>query len=142
MRNWYNEGVKAGKTDGWMNLEETLEETLDQHPSFARDQIELVQTDMDGWEETDHFGILYGSKMADDARDDETLELDVDAYMDNKTAFWEGYLEGRASIGKDIYKLARKLIAKRQKKVGAVSKKKSKSKSKSRQGTLGLQGLR
>ncbi len=26
---WYQKGEEAGKTEGWMNLEETLKETLD-----------------------------------------------------------------------------------------------------------------
>ena len=114
-RNWYDEGVKAGKTEGWMNLEETLAEDLEAHPSFARDPIELVQTSIDGWEETDHFQILYGSKMMADAReelgDDADSESVIEKYQDHKESFWEGYLAGRKSIGRDVYKVARDLIA-------------------------------
>jgi len=111
-KNWYQEGVKAGKTDGWMNLEETLAEDRERHPSFTSDPESLVQTSIDGWEETDHFSILYGQLMMDDAKD-ETEEEDgetwIDAYQDNKDAFWEGYLSGRKAKGRDIYALARKL---------------------------------
>jgi hypothetical protein len=137
MRNWHEEGVKAGKTDGWMNLEETLSEDLERHPQYARNVEELVQAGIEGWEETDHFSILYGSKMMDDAQ--EALEADsvndevIEKYQDNKDAFWEGYLSGRKSIGKDIYKVAQKLIAQKNKPAGKP-KPKTKNKTKSRKG--------
>ena len=67
-RNWYEEGVKAGKTDVWMSLEETLAESKERHPSYTTDPGSLVQTDIDGWEETDHFEIKYGQPMMDDAK--------------------------------------------------------------------------
>lgn len=114
--NWQDEGVKAGKTDGWMRLDESvMEEDLERHPKFARDPGELVTTAEDGWEATTHFEMKYGSGMVDDARDEETGEFDPDAYIDNKTAFWEGFEEGQASLGKDKspYAIAKRLIDKK-----------------------------
>lgn len=114
-KNWYDEGVKAGKTDGWMNLEETLAEDRERHPNLTDDPSSLVQTGIDGWEETDHFSILYGQPMMDDAKDElgvEELDDDViEKWQDNKEAFWEGYITGRKSKGKDIYAIARRLTA-------------------------------
>ena len=139
---WYKEGVKAGKTEGWMNLEETLSEDLEAHPQFARDSSELVQTSIDGWEETDHFNMLYGSDMMNDAMksSDDDRDEAIDVYQDNKSEFWEGYLVGRRRIGRDIYKLAKKLIDKKSK--PKSTKRKPKSKSKSRSGDAGMLGMR
>jgi hypothetical protein len=97
-----------------MSLEDTLAESKERHPSYATDPGSLVQTDIDGWEETDHFEILYGQPMMDDAKEESGGELDDDAierYQDNKDAFWEGYIAGRKSKGKDIYAIARRLTA-------------------------------
>ncbi len=88
-----------------------LAEDLERHPKYARNVDELIQTGIDGWEETVHFQMLYGQGMLDDARNEETGELDPDKYIDLKSEFWEGYLEGRRSIGKDVYKVAKRLIA-------------------------------
>jgi hypothetical protein len=110
-KKWGEAGVKAGETEGWMNLEETLKEDLDMHPTT--NFVELVQNGIDGWQGTDHFQGLYGQKMADDARDPDTYELDTDKYLDYREEFWEGYLEGRANKGIRIYNLAKKLIAAR-----------------------------
>ena len=111
-KTWHEIGVKAGKTESWMNLEETLAETLRDHPDLARDPNGLVQTDMEGWEETDHFQIRYGSSMMDDAKNYAEEEDEwMDLWQDYKSEFWEGYLEGRQSIGIDIYKKARELLA-------------------------------
>lgn len=114
--NWFTEGVKAGKTDGWMNLEETLSEDIDRLSRTA-DAAELVQTGTDGWEQTDHFRILYGAKMEGDARDVVGLGGDgeeaIELVQDYHTEFWEGYLTGRKSIGVDIYAKAKKLLSAR-----------------------------
>lgn len=111
MSKWYDIGVKAGKTEGWMNLEGTLAEDLERHS--IRDVEELVQRGIDNWEETDHFSILYGQKMLDDAREDAGEDENAwpDLYSDNKTEFWEGYLFGRKSIGRDVYAKAKELLA-------------------------------
>ena len=142
MKDWRTIGINAGKTEGWMNLEETLAETLEDHPEFARDPAELVQTDIDGWEETDHVRLIYGADMGIDARSEETQEFDADVYSDSKEAFWEGYLVGRRSIGRDIHKLARKLIGKKSKPKSVKRIPRPKSKSRSRGGDTGLRGLR
>jgi len=100
---WYEKGVEAGRTDGWMDVENTIRETAQAHPEI-KEAHELVGTDIDLWEQTDHFNILYGSKMWEDA------EGDTDLYLDLKSEFWEGYLAGRREIGKDIYRIARELV--------------------------------
>jgi len=100
---WFEEGLKAGKTDGWMDVENTIKETAQDYPKI-KDAHELVWTDIDLWEQTDHFNILYGSKMWEDARGD------IDVYSDLRSEFWEGYLTGRREIGKDIYKIAKELV--------------------------------
>lgn len=105
-RKWFDKGVEAGKTEGWMNVEETLSETLGAHRDLIKDATDLVWTDIDLWEETDHFNILCGSKMWEDAKGD------IDVYSDLKAEFWEGYLTGRKEIGIDIYEKARELLAK------------------------------
>ncbi|MCL0084231.1 DUF192 domain-containing protein, partial [Dehalococcoidia bacterium] len=104
---WFDRGVEAGKTDGWMTLEDTVRETLENHPEI-KDAAELVWTDIELWEETDHFQILYGSEMLEDAGED------LDLYSDLKAEFWEGYLTGRKEIGFDIYKIAAELIRQRE----------------------------
>ncbi|MCL0079832.1 DUF192 domain-containing protein [Dehalococcoidia bacterium] len=104
---WFDRGVEAGKTDGWMTLEDTVGETLEDHPKI-RDAAELVWTDIELWEETVHFQILYGSEMLEDAGGD------IDLYSDLKAEFWEGYLTGRKEIGFDIYKIAAELIRQRE----------------------------
>ena len=100
---WFERGMQAGKTDGWMDIENTLKETAQSYPGI-NDAQELVWTDIDLWEETDHFNILYGSKMWQDARGD------LDLYLDLKSEFWEGYLAGRKEIGRDIYRMAKGLV--------------------------------
>jgi len=100
---WFEKGVRAGKTDGWMDVENTIKETARDHPEI-KDAHELVWTDIDLWEQTNHFNILYGSKMWEDAGGD------LDVYSDLKSEFWEGYLAGRKETGKDIYKIARELV--------------------------------
>lgn len=136
IRKWSDRGVKAGKTEGWMNLEETLAEDLARHPTT--DYSELVQQSIESWEETTHFATLYGSRMWDDARDDDGSlgEKGIDRYQDYESEFWEGYLEGRLSIGKDIYALAKKLIAKKGKTVKYAARQ-SKSKKHSSASSLG-----
>lgn len=118
---WYQQGVKAGKTDGWMNLEETLAEDIEEHPDIISYE-ELVRHGIEGWEGTDHFTIIYGSKMAGDAKDgakaDYLNEEAIELYQDYKAEFWEGYLTGRAKIGIDVYDRAKKLLAKKKRKVG------------------------
>ena len=116
-KTWYKEGVHAGKTDGWMNLEETLPEDHESWPE-VKDYEELVRRGMDEWEDTDHFRLIYGSKIMGDAEEatgmetgtlinDETFEK----YSEFKDEFWEGYLAGRKSIGRDIYAMAKKLVS-------------------------------
>ena len=100
---WYDRGVEAGKTDGWMTVEDTLAETLEHHPEI-KGAHDLVWTDIDLWMETDHFNILYGSKMWEDAAGD------ADLYSDLESEFWEGYLAGRKAIGVDIYTKASELL--------------------------------
>ena len=99
---WFERGVAAGKADGWMAVEDTMTETLER--DWPQDAQDLVQRTIDDWEGTDHFEILYGSKMREDAR------TDIDLYSDLKEEFWEGYLAGRKQIGIDIYKMAEDLI--------------------------------
>ncbi len=105
MRKWYDKGVEAGRTDGWMDVENTMRQTLEAHPKI-KDADDLIWTDVEGWEQTDHFSILYGSKMMADA------EGDYDLYSDLKSEFWEGYFKGRMDIGIDIHKRARELVGK------------------------------
>lgn len=140
---WRQQGVKAGKTEGWMNLEETLSEDIEHHPQFTRDAGELVQTGIEGWEETDHFQILYGSKMAADARDEVKADYlndeAIEKWQDYKEAFWEGYLEGRMKIGVDVYKVANSLLAKTK---GRKSVTKSRPRKQSPSKQLSLKGLR
>ena len=100
---WFEKGVEAGKTDGWMDVENTIKETAEKQPEI-KDTTELVWTDIDSWEETDHFSITYGSKMWEDAKGD------IDVHSDLKSEFWEGYLTGRRDIGYDIYDIAGKLV--------------------------------
>ena len=102
-REWFEKGVNAGKKDAWMDLENTMVETLEADPKI-KDYSDLVWSDIDLWEETDHFTILYGSKMWRDSKSD------PDTYSDLKSEFWEGYLTGRREIGIDIYKIAKDLI--------------------------------
>ena len=101
---WYEKGVEAGKKDGWMAVEDTLPETLSDHHDVIKSSEDLVWTDIDLWEETEHFWIFYGSKMWNDAKED------IDVYLDLKDEFWEGYLTGRKAMGIDIYQKASQLL--------------------------------
>jgi uncharacterized membrane protein (UPF0127 family) len=100
---WYQKGLEAGRTEVWMDLETTVKMVAEEHPEI-KDAHELVWTDIEGWEQTDRFNLLYGSKMWDDAQGD------VGLYLDLKSEFWEGYLAGRKEIGRDIYEIAKKAI--------------------------------
>ncbi len=124
--------VLAGRTEGWMNFEETLAEDRERHPSLTDDPGSLVQTGIDGWEETDHFSVLYGQPMMDDAKEEvgvEELDEDVlEKWQDNKEAFWEGYIAGRKSKGKDIYAIARRLTAPKKERAKKLSTKRKTSK--------------
>jgi uncharacterized membrane protein (UPF0127 family) len=102
-RKWYDKGVEAGKSDGWMDVENTIKETAQAYPEI-KDAHELVWSDIDLWEQTDHFNILYGSKMWEDAHGD------IDLYSELKDAFWQGYLTGRQEIGKDVFEAARQAL--------------------------------
>lgn len=101
---WFDKGVEAGKKETWMNIEETLPETLEAHRDRIRDAVDLVLTDIELWEETDHFNTLYGSKMWEDAK------ADIDLYLELEGAFWLGYFTGRQKIGKDVFEEARKAL--------------------------------
>ncbi len=115
-----------------MNFEETLAEDRERHPSLTDDPGSLVQTGIDGWEETDHFSVLYGQPMMDDAKEEvgvEELDEDVlEKWQDNKEAFWEGYIAGRKSKGKDIYAIARRLTAPKKERAKKLSTKRKTSK--------------
>jgi len=118
---WYKKGIEAGKSEDWMNVEETLPETLEKMPELD-DPADLVWTDMESWEETDHFSILYGEPMTEDISEVfEDVEDKTDALTEVKTKFWEGYLQGRKEIGIDIYEEAKKLISEKSKR-GAKSR--------------------
>lgn len=104
-REWFEKGIGAGKKDGWMDIENTISETLESHAT--KDYMELVQSDISLWETTDHFNILYGSKMLGAAKGN------IDLFQDLKSEFWEGYLTGRKEIGIDIYQKAKDLIKER-----------------------------
>jgi len=106
-------GLKAGKTDDWMDMEKSLEETNRDHGPFTED-MDLVMTDFEGWRETEHYQHFYLSKLEEKLQElgitgDETL----DYYGDFESGFLEGYLDGRKSIGIDIYDIAYKLIEKK-----------------------------
>jgi len=108
---WFEKGLQAGRGDGWMDVENTIKETAQKHPEI-KDVHELVWTDIDLWEETDHFNILYGSKMWQDALAEAhgDREKAIDIYADLKSEFWEGYLAGRKEIGRDVYRIAGELV--------------------------------
>jgi len=120
-----------------MNLEETLAEDIESHPEI-KESAELVQLGLESWEGTDHFQILYGSKMMGDAGDDS------DVLQENKNEFWEGYLTGRKAIGIDIYAKAKKLLAAKRKKTLKASLHSSKRKQErvGKQDPSGIQGVR
>jgi hypothetical protein len=112
---WYKKGIEAGKSENWMNVEETLPETLEKMPELD-DPVDLVWTDIGLWEETDHFSVLYGKPMMEDvSKIFEDAEDRNDAFSEVKDEFWEGYLQGRKAIGIDIYKEAEKLISEKSK---------------------------
>lgn len=103
MSKWYNKGVEAGKTDTWMDMENTIKETAEKHPEI-KDARYLVGEDFDSWEETDHFQIKYGSEMTKDAKGDIVL------FDDLNSRFWNGYIDGKKEIGIDIYGIAGELV--------------------------------
>lgn len=109
---WFDIGVHAGKSEGWMNLEETLAEDAEHHSGGTDD---LVQGGIEGWEQTDHFQIIYGSKMMERAREEagQDQQEAIDLYLDMKSEFWQGYLDGRLKIGTDVYAEARKILSTR-----------------------------
>jgi hypothetical protein len=100
---WYEKGVEAGRTETWMDVENTVKETARDHPEI-KDFRDLVWTDIDLWEQTDHFNIRYGSKMWEDAPGD------IDLYSELKDAFWQGYLTGRQEIGRNVFEAARQAL--------------------------------
>jgi len=145
-RYWYQQGVKAGSTDGWMSLEETLEEDIERWPG-VRDYQELVQRGIDEWEGTDHFNLIYRTKMMGDAYDSVKLPVGTlvtneafEKYQEYRDEFWEGYLAGRQKIGIDVYKLAKKLLA--GKKRGKMSATKNRPRKRLQGKQLSLKGLR
>jgi hypothetical protein len=114
MEKWFNKGIEAGEIDGWMALEDTLEETLRDYGLDIHSVEDLVTYDMQLWDETEHFWRFYGKEMWEDAKsvfDDEAAVDDL--YMDLKIEFWEGYLQGRKNIGIDIYGIAEGLLKQR-----------------------------
>ena len=112
---WYKKGIEAGKSDDWMDLEGTIADTLEDNPELD-DPDELVWTDIESWEETDHFSVLYGKPIWKDIFEAIEDEDDrADAFTEVKTKFWEGYLQGRKEIGIDIYEKAKKLISEKSK---------------------------
>ena len=112
---WYNEGVKAGKTDGWMRLDkDVLLEDLERHAT--EDAGELVQQAQESWEETDHFQHYYGNSMGHS--EDVMSGFDPDTYTENKEQFWEGFV---TSSKEKPYALARRLINQQAKKLASYS---------------------
>lgn len=108
---WLDRGVDAGQHEGWLNMEETLPETLQRYPKLCNTADDLIKLDQEEWEQTDHFNILYGNRMMKDAKlVAEDMEDAFDIYQDLKDKFWEGYIYGRKQSGIDIYKIAEDLI--------------------------------
>jgi len=99
---WYNRGVEAGKTDTWMDIENTIKETAEHHPEI-KEEADLVFTDVEQWKQTDHYRIKYGNQMWKDAPNEEV-------YPELEVMFWQGYIEGRKQIGKDIFAIASELV--------------------------------
>lgn len=122
LNKWYNIGIEAGKEEDWMNLEDFDESEL----SKARDEVDLIILAIDNWEQTDHYNILYGKKMQNDAVErvkEESGEIDYDRMIevlnDLKDAFWVGYIKGRKEgKGIDIYREAKEALRKYKEKMG------------------------
>jgi hypothetical protein len=125
---WHDIGVHAGKTEGWMNLEETLVEDAAEYPVHFEDSGDIVQSLIDDWTDTDHFRLIYQEKMGEAAREKvaaqsaadedptwisspEKVAEFSDAYDEIHSDFWEGYLAGRKAIGIDIYARAKELLS-------------------------------
>ena len=108
---WHKLGIEAGKNDDWMDVENTIKDTYEEEK--FEDSYDLVYTDLERWEETDHFYIKYASKMGKDCKaltDD--FDEQIEFLSEIKNAFWEGFFEGRRSLGIDIFKIAEELIEK------------------------------
>lgn len=99
---WYDKGVEAGKTDTWMDIENTIKETAERHPEIT-DEADLIFEDVEQWKQTDHYQINYGRPMWNDVQDSEI-------YPEVEVFFWNGYVTGRKQIGKDIYEIANELV--------------------------------
>jgi len=109
LNKWYNIGFKAGKKDKWMDVENTIKDTYKE--GKFEDPYNLVYTDLEQWEQTDHFNLKYVNNMSKDIKiisDDERIDI----FTEIKNKFWDGFLVGREKIGIDIFKIAKDLIKK------------------------------
>ena len=111
---WYYEGVKAGRNEGWLVVEKTLEETFIKYKGRFENAEDLIYKDFELWEETDYFQTVCQYKMIEDF---ENLFLDdrddlLDFLVDLKDSFWRGYIDGRYQIRIDLYKIAEDIIEK------------------------------
>ena len=119
----WDAGEKAGKTDGWMfgdkaSVYSTLEESADR----TDDPMELVQLWQDGWKETDHYNLLHRrgvvANISSQQNFDESVnagEAAAEAFSAVEDDWWEGAMTGLNSRGIDVYKMARKILAKKSK---------------------------
>ena len=120
LKDWaFNLGYKAGTTDGWMfsNKKDVLqrlkEEIEMKHYQKNKSYEALVQYWEEGWEQTDHFVILYSKKFWDkigelDIEDDYRIEI----WQDMRDEWWEGVIEGLAKRKINVYKMASILVKK------------------------------
>lgn len=99
---WWDKGVEAGKTDTWMDIENTIKETAERHPEI-KDAPDLIFEDVEQWKQTDHYRINYGLPMWNESVDSET-------YSEVEVMFWDGYVTGKKQVGKDIFAIASELV--------------------------------
>ena len=85
---WYRKGLEAGQRDGWMTVE--IDDISDQE---FPDINEVALRHRELWEETDHFNILYGHQMAEDAKrlEGEDGENWIFTWQELRDKFWDGY---------------------------------------------------
>jgi hypothetical protein len=84
----------ARVNDGWMTP--TTDDP--RHPESRTDYGNWLQEEIEGWEQTDHFGLKYGTPMADVARDlADRNGLDgecwIDIWQDIKDEFWDAWAD-------------------------------------------------
>jgi hypothetical protein len=119
MEEWYELGFEAGKKDFNIDIERVIKDIVDDRFPVGPPNIYYVSNVIDDAvhhirKYSGHYATKYKKFMLDDA--DSVYPDDIyasdDLFFELESKFWEGFLDGRASAGKDLKEFVKKVVRK------------------------------